>query len=238
MSAPPPTCLTRVHSHRRCRRLRPPGYHPGSLVPPSWFLTTSTGFSACEVPGLLHPGTGRGSPRFRCAAAPRATHHRSDDWIEPPDALSRNALRTPRRSPPAGSRIASLRPLPPRRCASRSRSCRNRNCTSDPRPRGFAPPSGVVRVQAVASRARTLLPWASFPSRVPDDLAADSHDPVSRAATPEHPSHRLPDRVAATDLQLGVCPKSSFAARPLHRRSGSTGPQLRTLLGFVTSKTE
>jgi hypothetical protein len=117
-----------------------------------WFLTTSTAFSAREVPGLLHPGTERGSRRFRCVDTAAIPLSEESVTTEPSNALSRRALRTPRRSPPAGSRIASLRPLPPRCCASRRRLCRNRDCASDPHPRGFAPPSGVVRDQAVASR--------------------------------------------------------------------------------------
>jgi len=145
-------CSACVHSHQRCRQLWPPGVHPAGRVPSSWFLTTSTAFSAREVPGLLHPGTGRGSRRFRCADTAAAPLTEVSVTAEPPNALSRRALRTPRRSPPAGSRIASLRPLPPRCCASRPDSCRNRFQSSDPHPRGVAPPSGVVRDQVVADR--------------------------------------------------------------------------------------
>jgi len=62
--APHPTSFVRVHSQQRCRCLRPPSA-PGRLVPSPWFRTTSTVYSALEFPGLLHHGTGRGSPRFR-----------------------------------------------------------------------------------------------------------------------------------------------------------------------------
>jgi len=52
---------------------RPKTFHravaanPRHRVPPSWFLTTSTVFSAPRGPGLLHPGTGHG---VRCVSRP------------------------------------------------------------------------------------------------------------------------------------------------------------------------
>jgi hypothetical protein len=145
--------------------------YTGRLVPSSWFRTTSTVYSALEVPGLLHPGTGRGSPRFRrspaaCCPAVR----RRPAGIRLVRALSRCALHTPRRSPPAGSRTALPQPLLPRRCAS-----------AGPLPKQLLPrrPSTSEPCSAVGSRAgslplpvafRPLLPWAWFPSRVPGQL--------------------------------------------------------------------
>jgi hypothetical protein len=76
------------------------------------------GLLRMKVPGLLHPGTGRGSPRFSAAVATRrsASEEASSRLVD--HSHSRCALHTPRRSPPSSSRAASLRPLPPRRCAS------------------------------------------------------------------------------------------------------------------------
>jgi len=62
VNTPPPTCLaasTPRDVAATLGRQVPPCRH----VPPAWFLTTSTVCSACQVPGLLHPGTGRGSRR-------------------------------------------------------------------------------------------------------------------------------------------------------------------------------
>jgi len=61
--APHPTCLVCVHPSDVAAAFGRP-VPTGLRVPSSWFLTTSTVYSALEVPGLLHPGTGRGSPRF------------------------------------------------------------------------------------------------------------------------------------------------------------------------------
>jgi hypothetical protein len=54
--------------------------YTGRLVPSSWFRTTSTVYSALEVPGLLHPGTGRGSPRFH-PALPLAAQSSEEDRL-------------------------------------------------------------------------------------------------------------------------------------------------------------
>jgi len=43
-------------------------------VPPSWFRTTSTVYSAPRGPGLLRPGTGHG---VRCVSRPPGDEHRS-----------------------------------------------------------------------------------------------------------------------------------------------------------------
>jgi hypothetical protein len=48
-----------VHS-KRPKPLSAQRYHPPGHVPPSWFLTTSTVFSAHKVAGLLHPAASHG----------------------------------------------------------------------------------------------------------------------------------------------------------------------------------
>jgi len=110
------------------------------LVPPPWFRTTSTVSSALEFPGLLHPGTGRGSQRFSlpCTAP-------VDPKVLGPvrSGLSRLRLHTPRRSPPSSSRTTSLWPLPPRRWTSAPPPLPV--LRGDPRPRGLAPLSGPLR---------------------------------------------------------------------------------------------
>jgi len=86
-------------------------------VPPPWFLTTMTAYSAREIAGLLHPATDRGFAAFPDARGP----------YRPPQGAAGTGRqgRSPRRGshPPktslADSRTASLRPLP---------SCRYRRC--------------------------------------------------------------------------------------------------------------
>jgi hypothetical protein len=55
MVSPPPTYLLRVHSRWRCRHLRSTGCRFGRLVPPSWFRTTPTVFSANEFRAYCIP---------------------------------------------------------------------------------------------------------------------------------------------------------------------------------------
>lgn len=93
---------------------------------------------------------------------------REDDLALRPVSLglSRCAFHTPRRSPPECSRVASLRPLPPRRCA----------CARLLSEDNFRSPTldleALLRVRVRCDHPllpgddRPLLPWASFPSRV------------------------------------------------------------------------
>jgi hypothetical protein len=102
-------------------------------VPPTWFLTTSTVYSAKEFPGLLHPGTERGSPRFQpqpplASRPPKRTRASGRPQLFP--------LRPshPSKKSSLGSHDASLR-----RFAFSSLRLRFRD---DPRPQGLAPPLG------------------------------------------------------------------------------------------------
>jgi hypothetical protein len=110
--------LNCVHSQRCCHRLQPTRinwsvpFRPRGFAPPRRLTPQKS-------PGLV-------ASRYRKGFA--AFQHRS--LHSPPDSPkrassrlvdhshSRCALHTPRRSPPDCSRVASLRPLPPRRCAS------------------------------------------------------------------------------------------------------------------------
>jgi len=88
--------------------------YPNSLHgPSSWFLTTSTVYSAGRDPSVLQldPTIGFATfparpdlPRLKCVATLSLDQ---DDSV-----LPRNAVHTPRRIPLADSRTASLRPLP------------------------------------------------------------------------------------------------------------------------------
>jgi len=87
-----------------------PTVPPARLVPPSWFLTTMTAYSAREGAGLLHPATDRGFAAFPDGRG----------LYRPPQGAAGTGRRShsPRRGsyPPktslADSRTASLRPLP------------------------------------------------------------------------------------------------------------------------------
>ena len=56
-------------------------HHPSCLVPPAWFRTTSTVFSALKFAGLLHPAAGRGVRRVsRKPAPPRSRPLATREW--------------------------------------------------------------------------------------------------------------------------------------------------------------
>lgn len=80
-------------------------FPPSGPVPSSWFRTTSTVFSAHGVPGLLHPGAGRGSQCFKFNGFRSAPGDPKIAGIRPEvRSHSHCALHTPRRSPPDRSR--------------------------------------------------------------------------------------------------------------------------------------
>jgi len=112
-----------VHSGRRCRlrrsgitcqvpdSFRPRGFSPPRRVPPH------TKFRACCIPV---PEGVRSVSRLCLPLVARRPESR---WLASGEnTASSLRLHTLRRSPPADSRIASLRPLPPRRCASGSKT--------------------------------------------------------------------------------------------------------------------
>jgi len=98
----PPACLfidssVRIHSHSDLATAASASRIPSdSLVPSSWFRTTSMVSSAQPTSGLLHPD------------ANREVHRVSGLFT-----LPRDAARTPRRILLPQSRIVSPRPLPP-----------------------------------------------------------------------------------------------------------------------------
>jgi hypothetical protein len=169
---------------RRANAFRPRGFSPPRRLSPhaeSW---------ACCIPLPA---------RVRRVSAPllplAARAIREDDLALRPVSLglSRCALHTPRRSPPECSRVASLRPLPPRRCAcARALSEDNiRSPTLDL--------EALLRVRVRSDHPllpgddRPLLPWASFPSRVLTRAARSDprclHHGPFRAAPPDFRPH-------------------------------------------------
>jgi hypothetical protein len=73
-SLPARSPTPRTSSRRRATSLRAMAAKPQRPVPSTWFLTTSTVFSAPRGPGLLRPGTGHG---VRCVSRPPSDGNRS-----------------------------------------------------------------------------------------------------------------------------------------------------------------
>jgi hypothetical protein len=125
------------------------------------------GLLRARISGLIASRYRKGFAAFlHRAVACRPAFRRRPARIRTYTTLSRCALHTPRRSPPASSRSASLRSLPPRRCA----------CTFHMNKFTFPPPTLDLeallhcRVRSTCRPLpvdwRPLLPWAWFPSRV------------------------------------------------------------------------
>lgn len=194
---------------------RPRGFAPPRRLPPhadSW---------ACCIPLPI---------RVRRVSAPcpplAARAIREDDLALRPVSLglSRCALHTPRRSPPRCSRVASLRPLPPRRCA----------CARGLSEDNFRSPTldleALLRVRVRSDRCllpgadRPLLPWASFPSRV-----------LAKAARSDPRClHHGPFRAAPPDLRPHCCARRpppplppTEAAPVAERRTSRISPTRR-----------
>jgi hypothetical protein len=173
--APPPTSPMRVHSRRCCHRLRADGDHPACRVPPSWFLTTSTVCSALRLPGLLHPGAGRGSPRFRerplLAATPTPEGTRPAASSGPrafPRRVSHPSKKSPRLQHTVLPRLRRhhCRPLPPRRWCSARLKSEDSRCSAPLDLEAFLRCRVRSARLALPRDDRPLLPWALFPSRV------------------------------------------------------------------------
>jgi hypothetical protein len=112
-STPPEALLLLVRATGLTPSLsfRPRGFAPPRRFAPPWSLRARLRVELRSFPrvaGLLHPAANPGvravSPRHRATIAGRR-----GVWIPG------RAVHTPRRSPLAHSRVASLRPLPPRR---------------------------------------------------------------------------------------------------------------------------
>lgn len=137
----------------------------GRRDPPSWFFTTSAGFSTHRFPGLLHPGAGRGSPRFRVGpAACRGMPKQSVACAEAATFLA--------------APFAPLEEVPPTAAASRHRdrcplvvgpsplNCARQPLRRRPSTSGLCSAIGSVAPRFVAEAKCPLLPWALSPSRV------------------------------------------------------------------------
>lgn len=100
---------SRVHSGVTFRLPSVHRCHPVNLVPPSWFLSTSTAFSTLELRVCCTP-----QPTMGFVAFPAGSCLPLRVWA--PSRLSQRRFHTLRRFPLIDSRIASPRPLPSCRC--------------------------------------------------------------------------------------------------------------------------
>jgi hypothetical protein len=204
-----------------------PGRPVPTRVPPSWFLTTSTVFSAPGPAGLLRPACGLEVRRVADLASLRApveTGNRRGTR-----GLSRDCT-TLRRVPLASSRTASLQPLP-------SCRCRRSQCSGSPRRtptstshavgRSLLRPSTSSRLQGLAPLTSPLSPSSRCR---PDALAPPMGFlpfEVLRAPMPS-----TPRRAEARRRGGNALPRRAAARRRRFRRGQRTG---RSLPRFATS---
>ena len=111
---PPPVHLLRpLPEHRSAPSGR--RFHASTHVPPSWFRTTSTVYSAPGLRVCCASLPAWGSLRFQRARP----HHRNEPRLDAPwrrQSLSPQRGSDPSKGSLANSRVASLRPLPSCRC--------------------------------------------------------------------------------------------------------------------------
>jgi hypothetical protein len=155
------------------RHLRADGTTRPAPVPPAWFRTTSTAFSALKFAGLLRPAAGhevrrvsqKPAPATPNAEPPRwfAVRGRGETGLAPRDANDPSKS-SPRSQPyrvttacpsvPSGlNRVVALP-------ASRCRSAEVVRSESDPRLRGVAPRTSPLRPTPFRAPVRSFLPWA------------------------------------------------------------------------------
>jgi hypothetical protein len=231
-------------------------HHPSSLVPPSWFRTTSTVSSARGAAGLLHPAAG---PEVRPRFAETRSHR-----------LERRVARGRSASKSVGIRaslLATLLPFeefPPFPAAPRHRGpippcrwirpgedapfafrCRSAGVTSakvDTRLRGVAPKTGPLRPMPLQAPG-SLVPSMGFcplrGSTSPDSSWTYQGDPSPprglwaagpwRSGESPRSSRGHPSRAFRPRPSRGVCPGGSFASPSLRMTR-------RTSMGFSTLK--
>jgi hypothetical protein len=211
-------------------------HHPSCLVPPAWFRTTSTVFSALKFAGLLHPAAGRGVRRVSRKPAPPgsrplATREWSAMRAGASAGLAPRDASTLRRVPPVRSQYrvtAAL--LPPCRWVSpgtfapcspllvgKVAACQARSSTS----RRFSA-NGSVALDTLAS-GKSLVPSMGLcplrgPIPIRGFLGLSQGDPEQPRG--EVPSGRPSRRWrytggGALDIPAcAVCPEGSFARIP------------------------
>lgn len=187
------------------RHLRADGTTRPAPVPPAWFRTTSTVFSALKFAGLLRPAAGHEVRRVSPKPAPATPNDEPPGWSAMRAGVRQaSLLATPstlRRVPLARSRTVSPRPAPsvpsspPRVVALPAPRCRSAEVArseSDPRLRGLAPRTSPLRPTPFRAPGRSFLPWACvlFVARLPPLHPGLSRgDPKTRRPPSGRPSH-------------------------------------------------
>ena len=210
--APPSTSdAASTPAPTRGSSLRPRGCHPRSLVPSSWFLTTSTASSAVSSAGLLHPAANPGVHRVvtrgagpypsKNSSPTAAPRHRGRCPLAVPtgfEALLRRRVWC--RRPPLPADDDPL--LPGLRSPSRFTSMRPEIHLPPPSPRQSAPPKGWFTTRQLRCRTRVGCPRPK--SQAPGTLAAEASkmgtaldEPVPGAVR-NHPPKRMVARANAS----------------------------------------
>jgi hypothetical protein len=215
-------------SQRRATSLRAMAAKPQRPVPSSWFLTTSTAFSAPRGPGLLRPGTGHG---VRCVSRPPSDGNRSfqaggrtapfPKERESARILAAQTLRRfdPRRQPLRIAAVVASTPFgpplpqPPRTEVAEPHRERRRNPprTTDQSGRRFRRAPGGRGLAAVPSECGVVVSGVCHPSSTPVEsvdtrtIPQGSHKVTTAARRPRmnrvspHESCRSASRPCSTD---------------------------------------
>jgi len=225
---------TRPLPREELPRASAPGSHPRSLVPSSWFCTTSTASSASQSAGLLHPAAGPGVRSVSALASPTGGRGRSD-FLTAQDSY-------PSKEPPNDSRTASPRPLPPCRSSSARPPARAAPLLGRPLRGGWA--RGVdfeallhhrvpASDRAIAGADHPVLPGLRSPSR----SFATAGDPSPAIDTDARPTRGL-----ASESSVPHPPSPGDRSRRRERaalcgepRSGGAEPEGRHLKTTVAS---
>lgn len=185
----PPTCFSASTPNNVAAAFGPSGFHLMKLVPPTWFCTTATAYSASEVPGLLHPGTGKGSPRFQ-PVPPLNALLSEENWL----LSGRSQLSSLRLSHPP-KKSAKQEPF---RISAAVASSPLRLCIAAVALDLEALLPHLVRSDPplLPAACHPLLPWALVPSRVLDEWGIHPRcvSAPSMASLAAGPSHRIAAR--------------------------------------------
>jgi len=223
--------------HRHIHRASTPGapgcpgapsgrrHHPSSLVPSSWFHTTSTAFSARRLAGLLHPAAGPGVRRVSRNPLPRsrAQGPKVLRWSRGEAGLVPRDASTLRRVPPVRSRTVSPRPDPSlplglRRVvalpAPRCRSAEVVRSDSAPRLRGVALRTGPLRPTPFRAPGSLVPSMGLCPLRGPTSsaasLLAERPKPIPGGSPPDAPRRTAERRPSRRWRITAVEPRTSL----------------------------
>jgi len=172
------------------------GCQSESPVPTAWYLTTSPGFSALRLAGLLHPAA---DPGVR-----RVSHGPAEASRDPRDAT------TPRRMLPSARGTPVTRSPGPRGVRPRwlridaSLLTMSRRLVARPAPSRLYPCGWSVTSTLVADCRRSVLPGLLSPLRGHADHVAGRATPVTEGRPPDAPTIVTPSKLGVDWRDAGV----------------------------------